>query len=150
MQRPFQKQVWIWGISVLIPAAIISSLPPVRIQYHKWRLEAVKARKASLLAAKPAAIDKLWLNLGIPVSGQKLDRDIRKHEDALVRLGFLKRASLPAQMVTACPETLESLEHLKSECQWYHAEIRAGTNFSITACPKMMDHWRQHAKELGW
>ena len=94
--------------------------------------------------------DKFWLRMGTPVSGDELDAAIRKHEHALVRLGFLDQHNLPAQMVSACPETMQTLDTLKSECPWYHAETVAATNLLITACPKMMDCWRKRAQELGW
>ena len=150
MQRPFRKQFWVWAVSVLIGLAIICSLPVVRIQYHKSRLESAKDRKTRLLANKPSALDSFWLKAGTPISGQELDAKIRNHEDALVKLGFLKQTKLPAQMVAACPETLETLKALNGECPWYHAETQAGTNFVVTACPGMMQRWRERAKELSW
>jgi len=150
MQRPSRKQFWLGILSLLLLAAIVCSLPPVRIQYHKSRLEAMKYRKAQLLAATPSLIDKFWLRMGTPVSGAELDSAIRKHETALVRLGFLDQHNLPAQMVSACPETMQTLDALKSECPWYHAETVAATNLLITACPGMLDRWRLRAKELGW
>ena len=151
MQRPFQKQAWFWAVSVLVLAAFICSFPSVRIQYHKSRLDNAKARKNRLMAARPSAMDKIRLQVtGNPVSGQELDATIRSHEDALVSLGFLDRAKLPAQMVSACPETLETLTRLKDECPWYHATTVSGTNLVLTACPQMMDAWRKRVQELGW
>ena len=150
MQRPFRKQFWVWAISVLVLLAIVCSLPGVRIQYHKSRLETLKDRKTRLLANRPSTLDRFWLRAGTPISGQELDAKIRKHEDALVELGFLKQTKLPAPMVAASPETLESLKALNSECPWYHAETKSGTNFVVTACPNMMRRWRERAKELGW
>jgi len=150
MPRPSRKQFWVWAVSVLILIAIVGSLPPVRVQYHQWCLENVKARKARLLAANPSGLDKFWLRVtGTPVSGQELDAAITHHECALVRLGFLDRENLPAVMVSACPETIQTLDALKAECPWYHAETVA-TNLLITACPKMMDRWRKRAQQLGW
>ena len=150
MQRPSQKQIWLGALSVLLLVAIIWSFPPVRVQYHKWRLESAKARKDQLLARNPSAVDRFWLTVGNPVSGTELDAAIRKHEDALVRLGFLDQTHLPAQMVALCPQTLETLDALRSECPWYHAETLSGTNLVLTACPTMMQRWRKRAKELGW
>ena len=151
MQRPSRKQFWALAVSVLILAGILIALPPVRLQYHKWQLESVKAKKTRLLAARPSGIDKFWLHLtGDPISGQELDAIIRKHEDALVRLGFLDQAKLPAHMVSACPQTLETLDALRTECPWYHAETLSDTNLVVTACPHMMHRWRKRARELGW
>lgn len=150
MQRPFRKQFWVWAVSVLIVLAIVGSLPTVRVQYHKWRLQSTKDRQARLLANKPSTLDRFWLTVGTPISGQELDAKIRNHEEALVQLGFLKQTKLPAQMVADCQETLETLKALRGECPWYHAETLAGTNFVVTACPGMMHRWRERAKELGW
>jgi hypothetical protein len=150
MQRPSRKQFWVWAVSVLMVLAIVCSLPGVRVQYHKSRLESLKDRKARLLANKPSTLDRFWLKAGTPISGAELDSNIRNHEDALVELGFLKQTKLPAQMVAACPETLETLKALDGECPWYHAETMSGTNFVVTACPRMMQRWRERAKELGW
>ena len=150
MSRPFRKQFWIWGLSVLLVMAVICSLPPVRVQYHKWRLETTKTRKARLLAREPSAIDRFWLIAGSPVSGQELDTVIGSHESALVRLGFLNQINLPAQMVSACPDTLKTLDELRCKCPWYHAETLSGTNLVLTACSEMMAGWHKRAKELGW
>ena len=150
MSRPFRKQFWIWGLSVLLLVAVICSLPPVRVQYHKWGLENTTVRKARLLARDPSLLDRLWLVLGTPVSGQELDTAIRTHESALVRLGFLDQTILPAQMVSGCPDTLKTLDELRCQCPWYRAETLSGTNFVLTACSEMMADWRQRAKELGW
>ena len=149
MQPRYLKQVGV-VLSVLILTTIIFSLPQVRVQYHKWRLESGKARKTRLLANAPSAFDRLRLLLGTPVSGQQLDAAVREHERALVHLGFLDQTKLPAEMVSECPQTLETLTDLKSRCHWYHEETLSGSNLVVTACPKMMDLWRQRAKELGW
>jgi hypothetical protein len=102
------------------------------------------------MGAAPSGMDKFWLHLtGNPISGAELDRAIHKHKDALVKLGFLQQEKLPAQMVSACPETLQTLDALQSECPWYHAET-VSTNLVLTACPNMMDRWRKRAQELGW
>ena len=150
MQRPSQKQLWLSALSLLVIAAILFSLPPVRIQYHKWRLETVKARKVRLLGAAPSGLDRFWLRVtGNPVSGHELDAAIRRHKNALVRLGFLQQEKLPAQML-ACPQTRETLDELRSKCPWYDSESISGTNLVITACPTMLTHWRKRAHELGW
>jgi hypothetical protein len=151
LQRPSRKQFWLWALSVLLLAAIICSLPPVRSQYHQWHLDSAKIRKSRLLAADPSALDRFWLHVtGTPVSGQELDAAIRRHQDALVRLGFLDRHTLPAQMVSACPETLKTLDELRCKCPWFHTETLSGTNVVLTACSEMMADWRKRAQQLGW
>ena len=126
-------------------------LPPVRVQYHKARLEALKEKRDRFMGAQLNALDKFWLQLtGRPMSAEALTRGIATHESALVRLGFLDREELAASMVAECRETEATLTALEKECPWYHAETVAGTNLLVTACPDMMAVWRKRVKELGW
>lgn len=151
MKRPGRKQFWFWAVGILVLAAVLWSLPPVRMEYHKGRLQSTKARKARLVGGMPSGLDKLRLQVtGDLPSGAELDAAIRSHEDALVKLRFLHQEKLPAQMVSACSQTVQALDTLRSECPWYRAETICGTNLVVTACPKMMDGWRKRAKELGW
>ena len=149
MSRPSRKQVLVWAVVVLVLAGLLSALPPVRTEYHKWRLNSNKARKARLLGAAPAGLDRFWLHVaGRPITGAELDQAIHEHEYALVKLGFLERHKLSAQMVAACPQAMEALTALQSECPWYHAET-VSSDLLLTACPKMMDRWRKRTQELG-
>ena len=150
MWRPSRKQFCFGAFSVVLLVAIVASIPPVRVQYHKWRLESTKVRKARMLAREPSTLDRFWLNIGNPVSGRELDARVQKHENALVGLGFLDQTSLPAQMVSACADTRKTLDELRCKCPWYRAETVSGTNLVLTACTEMMADWRQRAKELGW
>jgi hypothetical protein len=150
MERPIGKQFWFWAVIVLVLAALLSS-PVVRIEYHKWRLESTKARKVQLMGATLSVLDKFWLHVaGSPVSGEELDQAIRKHEAALVKLGFLRQQTLPMELVSSCREIKESLAGLRGECPWYDLQTVAGTNLLVTACPKMMELWRKRGQELGW
>jgi hypothetical protein len=97
-----------------------------------------------------SGIDKVWLQVtGHPMSVSDLDANIQVHEDALVNLGFLRRENLPAQMVAACSQTLETLDALRGECPWYHAET-ISTNLVLTACARMLDRWHKRSEDLGW
>jgi len=49
MRRPLWKQVWPWAVSLLLLIALVASFSGGQIQYHKWRLQIVKVRKARLL-----------------------------------------------------------------------------------------------------
>src|SRR5690348_14392106 len=106
MPRPFRKQFWFWAV-VLIFAGLLWTLPAVRTEYHKWRLHSAKSRKARLIDVGASGLDKFRLYLtGRPISGTELDQIIQKHKNALVQLGFLRQETLPAQMVSQCPQTL--------------------------------------------
>jgi hypothetical protein len=150
MPRPFRKQFWFWAVAVLIFAGLLCTLPPVRTEYHKWRLNTAKSRKARLLAVGASGLDKFRLYLtGHPISGTELDRIMQKHENALVQLGFLRQETLPAHMVSQCPQTLQTIDSLRGECPWYQAET-VSSNLVLTACPSMMERWRKRARDLGW
>src|SRR5687767_540989 len=115
MQRPFWKQFWFWAIIVLVLVAIFAS-SPLRIEYHKWRLQSTKDRKARLLGATPSGVDKFWLNVtGNPASGSQLDGAIRKHEDALVKLGFLHREAFVVESVSAGAQFREASDAIQSK-----------------------------------
>src|SRR5690349_797740 len=150
MARRAQKQCLIGTIGVLILAAVLACFPPIQTEYHKTRLQSLKQKRFRLTSQGLSGTDKFWLQVtGKPISVSDLDAAIRQHEAALVRLGFLHQHSLPSGMVSACPETLETLKALCTECPWYDSQI-AATNLVITACPGMMDRWRKRAKGLGW
>jgi hypothetical protein len=150
MRSPLRKQLLIGTIGILILGGILFSLPPMRTEYHKARLQSLKQKRSRLVTRGLTGMDKFWLQLtGKPISVPDLDAAIHKHESALVNLGFLHQHSLPAQMVSACPQTLETLTALRDECPWYDVET-VSTNLVLTACPGMMDGWRKRAQQLGW
>lgn len=148
--RAGRKRFWFWMVLAVVLGALLWSMPPVRVQYHKSRLEAVKQKRDRMMSGNLSVLEKFWLQVtGTPASGSELKRTIQRHEDALVRLNFLRRENISAKMISECKETAKTLSALENECPWYHAESVA-TNLMITACPKMMEEWRKRAKELGW
>ena len=149
--RLFRKKYWFWAVPVIVAVGLLAFVPPVQVEYHKGRLHTLKQRRARLMNEGLTGMDKFWSEVtGKPVSAVALGRKIQKHEDALVKLHFLDRESLPARMVAERPEMLETLTGLQKECPWFHAETIAATNLLVTACPRMMEGWRKRAKELGW
>ena len=150
MRRPSRKQFWAGGIGLLVLGAALCALPPVQTEYHKARLQSLKEKRVRLATHGLSRMDNFWLQLtGRPISVPDLDADIRTHEAALVKLGFLSQHSLPADMVAACPQTIQTLNSLRNECPWYDSQT-VSTNLLLTACPGMMDQWRRQAKDLGW
>lgn len=146
--RPFRKNVWVWALLVIVGVGLAWSLPPVRTEYHKWRLQSLKEKRSRYMSKGLSGMDKFWLQVtGKPVS---LDKNIQAHEDALVRRGFLDREAFEVQSDSNRAEAGQVLLSLRSECPWYHAHTLSGTNFIVTACPGMMERWRKRAQEFGW
>ena len=139
------------GALGLIVALSLVFQEPIRLEYHKSRLQALKAKRDRYMTAKLSRPEKLWLQVtGRPTSIGTLANAIRKHEDALVSLGFLRRKNFEVQPEQNV-ETKDVLAALRSECPWYHAEIMDRTNLVvITACPGMLENWRKRAHQSGW
>lgn len=75
----------------------------------------------------------------------------KEHAEALVRLGFLKRAeySIEAQELAALDELLTQLEGMKVHCPWWTYSIPKGaTKVVVIGCPKGMARWQQRLEGL--
>jgi hypothetical protein len=143
-----------WVAATALGLAVASLLVfqrPIRLEYHKSRLQALKAKRDRCMSAKLSKPEKLWLQVtGRPTSTTSLANGIQKHEDALVRLGFLRRKNFEMQPENDV-ESKDLLAALRGECPWYHAEIIDRTNLvMVTACPRMFEHWRKRAHQSGW
>ena len=150
MRRLFRKRFWVWAVSILAVLAVVWSLPPVRVEYHKWRLQALKKKKEDYTFKGLSGIANMWAEVsGRPVDIPQLNRSIQGHEDALVKLGFLRRERFVAETGATEPAR-EALAALSRECPWQHVEIASGTNLVLTACARGMEQWRKRAEELGW
>jgi hypothetical protein len=96
-------------------------------------------------------MDKFWVHvIGKPESAAELDGSMRKHEDALVRLGFLQRETFAMETQSMGEQAREITQALRSECPWQHVQAMSETNMTITACAYGMEQWRKRAQEFGW
>src|SRR5688572_31699001 len=85
--RPLRKKVWVWAVSGLALTALLWSLPAVRVEYHKAKLQSLKEKRARLMSTGLSGTDKFLLQLtGTPISAADLNHSVQKHEDALVKL----------------------------------------------------------------
>ena len=134
----------------LVVASLVCFQRPMRVDYHKWRLQSLKEKRDRYMGAKLSRAEKIWLKVtGAPTSTTTLEKGIQKHEDALVRFGFLRRKNF--EMRASDSDATDVLASLRCECPWYHAEIVADTAMVVvTACPGMMENWRRRAHQSGW
>ena len=137
------------GTLGLLVVSLVCFQRPIRVDYHKWRLQALKEKRDRYMTAKLSRPEKLWLKVtGRPTSIETLASAMRKHEDALVRFGFLHRKNFEMHEHSEAQDVLATL---RCECPWYHAEIIGQTSLIVvTACPKMMENWGKRAYESGW
>ena len=143
---------WVWASTLgLVIVSLLVFQRPIRLEYHKSRLQALKAKRDRYMTAKLSKPEKIWLQVtGRPTSTTSLANGIQTHEDALVRLGFLRRGNFEVQPQDR-GETKDVLATLRSECPWYHAEVIDHTNLVVvTACPRMLENWRKRAHQSGW
>jgi hypothetical protein len=139
------------GTLGLLVVSLVCFQRPIRVDYHKWRLQALKEKRDRYMGAKLSRGEKLWLKVtGRPTSVESLANAIRHHEDALVRFGFLHRKNFEMHTETAS-NAGDVLATLRCECPWYHAEIIGQNHLVVvTACPKMMEDWGKRAHRSGW
>jgi hypothetical protein len=125
---------------------------PIRVAYHKWRLQSAKTESARLRNEGPTRVEELrGLLRGKPWTSQEYAAVAKEHAEALVRLGFLKRAeySIEAQELAALDELLAQLEGMKAHCPWWTYSIPKGaTSVVVIGCPKGMARWQQKVEGL--
>lgn len=147
----FRKRYWVWAISVTVLLVVFGSLPPVRREYHKSRLQSLKKQKVDYALRGLSGIEKVWMQVtGRPVDIANLDRRIQAHEEALVRLGFLFRQTFVTESAAGADEVRGTVRAVSSGCPWQHVETQWDTNVVVTACAQGMEQWRKRAHELGW
>lgn len=84
----------------------------------------------------------------MPAAGL-VSRRIRRHEDALVALGFLSREEyVLGEMDPLGGEFKEAVETMRKECPWYSATWSQEGNLMVTACKTGMTRWHEQAKAL--
>ncbi|HKQ39805.1 MAG TPA: hypothetical protein VJ063_17130 [Verrucomicrobiae bacterium] len=148
--RLFRNWCLVWVVSVAVTLVIVGSLPPVRREFHKWRLQSLKKHKQDYYVRGLSRIDKLWMQVtGTAVDISSLNGKIESHEQALMRLGFLYRETFVTGHATV-DEVRGTVQAVNHECPWQHVEMLWDTNVVVTACAHGIQQWRKRANELGW
>ena len=137
----------------IVLCAGVCSLPPVKVEWHKARLQHAKADRVRLLRYTPelTLLEKLKKGLtGKIISLAELNQHVQRHEDALVRLGFLRREEyIISEQEPLRTQLKEAMQDMQQDCSWYSAELRAGSNLVVTTCREGLARWHQKAKALG-
>jgi hypothetical protein len=125
---------------------------PIRVAYHKWRLQAAKSESARLKNQGPSRIEELGaLFRGKPLTSVEYSIIAESHAQSLVQLGFLQRADyrIEAEDITAIDELMRALEAMKTKCPWWTYTIPKGaTNVVVIGCPKGMAQWQKKVEGL--
>ncbi|HTD87298.1 MAG TPA: hypothetical protein VK850_12040 [Candidatus Binatia bacterium] len=127
---------------------------PLSVGYHKHRLVVAKARHWRLTTQGYSFWDHVTeIVRGRPVSAEQVIATWKKHEEALVQRGFLKRqvfvakdGVLPSR--SSYPAYNEALARMEATCPWWSA-TRVETNLIVTACKKGLADWQPLALKAG-
>ena len=91
---------------------------------------------------------------GKPPSGSEMLAAWKEHEDALVKVGFLKRekyenpaGSLPNRAEVASYDA--ALRRMEKECKWWRAERVHSNELAVTGCAGGLKEWEKQATDLG-
>src|SRR5437867_12883881 len=111
----------LWLIVPIIVALSLSK--PARIQYHKWHITAAKREYQRLLEGKHLFKDTLHeLLLGHGVTWQEVRARWKRHEQALVDLGYLHRVEYYARRgkvpLIGDPEFARVIGQMDKGCPW--------------------------------
>jgi hypothetical protein len=155
MGRRWRRILWA-GLVILGALAVVAFVfrDDIALHYHKNRLLAAKARHWRLTTKGYSGWDHISEVLrGRPVSADDVVATWKRHEEALVRRGFLSRATyvsrtglLPSRSTD--PAYNQALAHMEASCPWWSIS-RAGTNLVVTACAKGLADWKREAAEAG-
>ena len=138
---------------ILVAAGVSAAFQrPIRVAYHKWRLQAAKAESARLKNQGPSRMEELGtLFRGKPLTSVEYSTIAESHAQSLVRLGFLQRADyhIEAEDIAGIDELLAELEGMKAKCPWWTYSIPKGaTNVVVIGCPKGMAQWQKKVEGL--
>lgn len=148
----------VWWLSALVFAVLgVSAFifrDELTLSYHKNRLLAAKERHWRLTTKGYSKWDHIVeVVRRKPVSADEVARAWQRHEDALVRRGFLRRETylarnglLPSR--SANPEYNQLLARMEASCPWWSA-LRVGTNLVVTGCERGLADWKRQAGEAG-
>ena len=124
------------------------------LEYHKRRLIAAKARHWRLTTQGYSFWDHVAeIARGRPVSADEVITTWKRHEEALVRRGFLKREVFIARNGLLPSRSSDrpyndALAQMEGACRFWSA-TRAETNLVVTATPKCLALWKGLALQIG-
>jgi hypothetical protein len=155
--RPKRKTLWRFGLTCLLIAIFLALglSKPVRIRYHKWRLIAAKQEYLRLARGEYRFSDKMReLFLGRTLTWAEVEADWKKHEDALVQLGLLRRVdyyprrgNVPSR---ADPGFAAAIQKMDAACPcWSYRASKSEDGFTVTATKECLELWKSLAASVG-
>jgi len=141
---------------IVIAAAIaLAFSKPSRIRYHKWRLIAAKQEHLRLARGEYRFSDNMReLFLGRTLTWVEVDGAWKNHEDALVRLGFLKRMEYYARRRNvpsrADPNFASAIAKMDAACPyWSYRVSKSEDSLTVTATKECLELWKSLAPGIG-
>jgi len=147
----------IWSCALIVVMLAVGGVifrDELSLEYHKRRLIAAKARHWRMTTEGYSFWDHVTeIVHGEPVSVDDVVATWKRHEEALVTRGFLKRQIFVAKedvlpSRSSNPAYNEALARMEATCRWWSAS-RVETNLIVTACPKGLADWKLLAPKAG-
>lgn len=127
---------------------------PARIQYHKWRVTAAKGEHLRLARGEYRFSDQLReLFLGRTRTWAEVESAWRRHEQALVDLGFMKRVEYYARRgnvpTRANPEFARLIQQMDRTSPWWSYRVsQSQASLTVTATPEALALWKKLAPSV--
>ena len=149
------RRVWIGVLVFLVVAGVVGGAfrHTIKLAYHKRGLQTAKANSARLRERGPGPVDELKsLFRGTPWTSLEYAAEVRRHGEALVKLGFLKQAEYPIESgeFAAKDRMMQALEQMNGRCPWWYYSVPKGaTSVVVIACARGLSEWEQKAEDLA-
>lgn len=153
-----RKTFWRFGLVCLVVIIVIGSLAsskPVRIRYHKWRLAVAKQEHLRLGRGEYRFSDKVReLLLGGTLTWAEVETKWKRHEDALVELGYLLRVEYFARRgkvpPKSNPEFAAAIQKMDAACPlWSYRVSKSETSLTVTGTKHCLELWKKLAPSAG-
>jgi hypothetical protein len=132
-------------IAILI-AGILGAFT-LRVPYHKWRWDACTVAAERLRNGQLSRADELrGLIRGEPLTAQDYQAAATRHENALIRLGYLARKEFRLRNAVSSGQAMDRFTTLASarfpnSREWSCVFSASGDSISVTTRPKRLAEW---------
>ena len=142
------------GALVIVFLALAFSKPG-RIQYHKWRVTAAKREHLRLASGQYRFTDQLReVFIGRTRTWAEIESAWKRHEQALVDLGFMKRVEYYARRGNvpskANPGFAAVIHQIEQACPWWSYRVsQTESSLTVTATPEALELWKKLAPSVN-
>ncbi len=133
-------------ISAILIAGVLGALT-LRVPYHKWRWGACTEAAERLRNGQLSRVDEVrGLIRGEPLTAQDYQAAATRHENALIRLGYLARKEFRLRNAVTTGEAMDRFTRLASarfpnSRGWSCVFSAPGDSVSVTTRPKHLADW---------